>query len=423
MKDSRSGNHGTLRWRVFVWRVAFLALIVASLGGCVLANNEPVVFSTLLYGGLPVGPTDEVLVNTGYVVGYSDTKEDPLWVGYHVFAVSNPVSDKRPSRFRTDTRTAAQVSHDDYTNSGYDRGHMAPNATIDYCYGQGAQLETFYMSNVCPQTPTLNRGIWAKLEATVRDWANAFTEVWVFTGPIFDDDVDTLASGMEIPDAFYKIVVDEDDIVPYVRVLSFIIPQEVPAGADLASYLTSVDEVEQETGFDFLSKIPRFAGYASLEEAMESEIPTQLWTTEPPGEPHDGSNSVEQGATFLCNELQPRDVVIYRLLVNAPGRAEIPNEYFTLLNTTSTTVDLRGLTICDEQACWTIPSNMTDAVVEAGGTWTVYGRIYNPTSYTRGIALRNSGETVKLKCGSIVLDSWSYPRQSLDGVPITRPGY
>jgi len=407
---------------MFVWRIVFLALIVGSLSGCVLANNEPVVSCTLSYGGFPLGPANEVLVSTGYIVGYSDTREDPLWVSYHVFAVSNPVSDTRPSWFKVDTRTLAQVSYHDYTNSGYDRGHMAPNAAIDYCYGQEAQLETFYMSNVCPQSPTLNRGIWAKLESTVRDWANTFGEVWVFTGPIFDDVIETLPSGVEIPDAFYKIVINEVNGLP--RVLSFLIPQDVPPGTQLTAWLTSVDEIERMTGFDFFSNIPYFTD--QIEEAMECEVPTDLWTTTPwedNNEQHDGSNSFEHEVSISCDDLQPGNVVISKLLVNAPGRAEIPKEYFTILNTTTSTVDLRGLTICDEQACWTIPSTMTNAIIEPEDTWIVYGRTYNPNSNTRKIALRNSGETVKLKSGSIVLDSWSYPGKSPDGVPITRPGY
>ena len=408
MKHPHAENRGLMRGRKVVWRIAFLTLLVISLGGCVVASNGPSSPCTLCYGGFPLGSIDEVLSNEGYFVGYSDIRENPLWACYRVFAVLNPVSHDRPSRFKVDTRTAAQVSHDDYTHSGYDRGHMAPNAAIDYCYGQDGQLETFYMSNVCPQTPTLNRGIWKKLEDTVRDWANAFEEVWVFTGPVFDDEVETLASGVEIPDFFYKIIVDEVNGSP--RVISFIIPQEVPSGMELNSYLTSVDAVEEMTGFDFLWDIADL-----IEEVIESQIPTELWTTTP------GEDDNE--VTIPCGDLQPGDVVIYKLLVNAPGRAEIPNEYFTLLNTTTSTVDLRGLTICDEQACWTIPSTMTDAIIGPGETWTVYGRTYNPTSYTRKIALRNSGEAVKLKCGSIEIDSWSYPGGSSDGVPITRPGY
>jgi endonuclease G len=158
--------------------------------GCAVAI-EPSAPGPSYYGGLPLPAerVDEVLANTGFTVGYSDGREDPLWVCYEVFAVANPVAHDRPSRFSVDLRTVARVSHDDYTNSGYDRGHMAPNATIDYCYGRQAQLETFLMSNICLQTSNLNRGIWATLEDSERDWANKCGEIWVITGPVFDVDV------------------------------------------------------------------------------------------------------------------------------------------------------------------------------------------------------------------------------------------
>ena len=342
MKQLHAHDPGKHIGHRFVWKIAFLVLVIASLNGCALANNEPVVSCGLCYGGLPLGATDEVFVNTGYIVGYSDTRQDPLWVSYHVFAVSNPVSDERPSRFRTDTRTVAQVSHDDYTYSGYDRGHMAPNAAIDYCYGQEAQLETFYMSNVCPQMPTLNRGIWATLESKVRGWTNAFQKVWVMTGPIFDNDIETLTSGVEIPDAFYKIVIREVNGLP--RVLSFVIPQEAPAGANLSSYLTSVDAVEQDTGFDFLSNIPGFTD--DIEEAMESEIPTQLWPSTSASEP-----SVGKRPSPTATQDQPTplsaNVRITRIFYDGAVPRVESDEYVEITNYGQRGQDLRGWTLVD----------------------------------------------------------------------------
>jgi hypothetical protein len=125
-------------------------------------------------------------------------------------------------------------------------------------------------------------------------------------------------------------------------------------------------------------------------------------------------------STLRCANLKPGDVIISSVLANAAGSDEIPNECFTLLNTSTVPIDLRGLTISDEQACWTVPESMVDAVIDPGTTWIVYGRTYNPTSDTGAIALRNSGETLALTCGSVVLDVWNYPGESKDGVPIQR---
>jgi endonuclease G len=222
------------------------------------------------YEGNPRGAVDEILVNKAYCVGYSDLREDPLWVSYRVRFADDPASCERPSRFLVDARTKAKVSHDDYTGSGYDRGHMAPNATIAYAFGCDAQRETFLMSNVCPQTPTLNRGIWAQLEDDEREWEDEFGDLWVCTGPIFEGTIEALDSGVEIPDAFYKIIVDETGST--IRVLAFIIPQNVPAGAELGTFLTTVDEIETRTGFDFL-----WALDDATESVLESTAAAVVW--------------------------------------------------------------------------------------------------------------------------------------------------
>jgi DNA/RNA endonuclease G (NUC1) len=254
---------------------SFILLLVAclTLVSCVKVIAPPAsVFCTSCYAGTPVVPGNYTLLeNVGYSVGYSDTLENPLWASYRLFKVLDPISHERPSSFSIDYRTAARVSHDDYTNSGYDRGHMAPNASIDYCYGLTAQRESFMMSNICPQTPTLNRGIWASLEAYIRSCANALDEVWVFTGPVFDSVDEELASGVDIPDAFYKIVIDEVYGSP--RVISFLIPQNVASGSQYEDYLVSVDEIESETGINFLWSLTD-----SFEITLEAQVPSTLWS-------------------------------------------------------------------------------------------------------------------------------------------------
>jgi len=257
------------------FRVSFILLLVACLmlASCVEGIAPPASEACAsCYAGTPVASESYTLLeNISYSVGYSDALENPLWVSYRLFKVEDPISHERPSRFSIDYRTVSRVSHDDYTNSGYDRGHMAPNASIDYCYGLTAQRETFLMSNICPQTPTLNRGIWASLEAYVRSCANTCDEVWVFTGPVFDSIGEELASGVDIPDAFYKIVIDEVYGSP--RVLSFLIPQDVASGSQFRDYLVSVDQIELETGINFLWTLAD-----SIEITLEAQAPLALWS-------------------------------------------------------------------------------------------------------------------------------------------------
>jgi len=243
------------------------APIVATAGPA--GADRPYAYAGLPRSALPI----KVLKNQGFVVGYSDTRKNPLWVAYRILKIESPTTHKRPSRFKVDNRTAARVSHNDYTRSGYDRGHMAPNYAIATRYGGDAQLETFLMSNICPQKPSLNRHVWKGLEMLVaKDYANRLEEVWIICGPIFDEQIERLASGVEIPDAFYKIIVDEKD--GKVRVLAFVMPQGVSSSErdQLAKFLRSVDDVEQQTGLDFLHELPD-----DVEDRVEAEKARGGW--------------------------------------------------------------------------------------------------------------------------------------------------
>jgi len=200
-----------------------------------------------------------IIENTGFTIGYSDQRMNPLWVAYRVYPVDDPVSGKRPSKFKVDQRTESKISHKDYTHSGYDRGHMAPNYAIATRYGREAQLQTFLMSNICPQTPKLNRQIWKRLEMKI---AKDMDEVWVVTGPIFDNDIEKLASGVEIPDAFYKIIADDS---PSFR--AYIIPQDVVGSEKIEQFVVSVDSIENVTHIDFFWELDD-----ALEDSLEAVI-------------------------------------------------------------------------------------------------------------------------------------------------------
>jgi endonuclease G, mitochondrial len=226
------------------------------------------------YAGLPC-PTSysnrlEVIQNIGYAVGYDEKRKDPAWVAFCHHRVSSPQHLPRPTKFTVDERTTSRVASDDYTGTGYDRGHMAPNYAIAICFGQKAQLETFFMSNIVPQRPNLNRKDWRLLEERVVDYARRFGDVWEITGPIFGAQPRRLRAGVEIPDAFYKILLDEDRGKP--RVLAFVMSQEVVGSEPLEKFLTSVDETEKESGLDFLSDLPD-----DVETRLEAERPSGMW--------------------------------------------------------------------------------------------------------------------------------------------------
>jgi len=241
-----------------------------------VAVTAPAGDRTHLYGGAPriMAPpatTVRVLANTGYVVGYSESLGNPLWAAYRVTDIDLQDSPPRPDAFTPDLRTTARIESQVYSNSGYDRGHMAPNYAIATRYGQRAQEETFQMSNICPQRHALNAGTWKQLEQRIAtNYAGRFGEIWVQAGPVFGASPEKLRRRVAVPEAFYMIVVDESG--GRVRAEAFIFPQDTPAAAKMDDYLASVDEIERRTGLNFLSELPDEA-----EDALEARKVERAW--------------------------------------------------------------------------------------------------------------------------------------------------
>ena len=131
-----------------------------------------------------------VLINHGYMVGYSADRKQPLWAAYRVSNARRSVDYERPPFFYEDLRLPANARVAPDTFTGYDRGHMVPNSAINTQYGQLAQLETFLMSNICPQHADLNQRLWQTLEhRIINNYAPARDHIWVISGPIFEQNI------------------------------------------------------------------------------------------------------------------------------------------------------------------------------------------------------------------------------------------
>ncbi len=133
--------------------------------------------------------------------------------------------------------------------------------------------QTFLMSNISPQRPQLNRQLWRRLEQEIaNEYANELSEIWIITGPVLDENRERLESGVDIPDAFYKIVVDREENTETFRILAFLVPQDVDGNEPLENFLVSVDSIESLTHLDFLSTLDD-----SIEDVLESAVSTSLW--------------------------------------------------------------------------------------------------------------------------------------------------
>lgn len=279
--------------------VLIVVAVVFSLIACRQFHNRPVATPCLAAAGAVVQPSlqpslvssyegkyyyagqprlapefrDQILVltNIGYIVGYDERKKDPAWVCYRLFKINSMQAPPRPGKFERDRRTSAMSVSSDYTGTGYDRGHMAPNFAIAVCYGVAAQAETFLMSNIIPQKPNLNRKAWMYLEQKeIREYAQQFNNIFVMTGPIFDKSAGKLSPGENIPSACYKIMIDATG--GNTRMLAFIMPQDITGREPLESFLTSVDNIENRTGLDFCPDLA-----AGLQAKLEAETAGTIW--------------------------------------------------------------------------------------------------------------------------------------------------
>lgn len=213
--------------------------------------------------------TEQIIAHTGYTVSYNQDWLIPNWVAYELTAVEVEGTAPRRGAFCPDPdvrgRTATTY---DYSNSGWDRGHMAPAA--DMKWSERTMTESFYLSNICPQDRGLNGGIWLGLEEAVRDWARAQGNVYVVCGPIMGETFDTIGeNAVAIPDGFFKVVCKNVNGIYFT--IGFIFPNRDVKGS-IYDYACSVDEVEKKTGFDFFSAIPD-----SIEKKVEAECNTKDW--------------------------------------------------------------------------------------------------------------------------------------------------
>ncbi|AHM58823.1 DNA/RNA non-specific endonuclease [Flammeovirgaceae bacterium 311] len=223
--------------------------------------------------GWPASPFHvlELLEFKAYALAYDEAHEQAAWVAYRLLAREKGVKHERYDRFMADNRVSTgSADPDDYSNSGYDRGHLAPAG--DFSADKEAMKESFYMSNMSPQEPSFNRGIWSKLENQVRNWADEHEEVWVITGPVLLNQKRLKKIGnnkVSVPRYYYKVVLDVRE--PEIKMIGFVMKNS-GSSEPLNNFILPVDSIESLTGLDFFPMLPD-----ELEEAMESRSSAVGW--------------------------------------------------------------------------------------------------------------------------------------------------
>lgn len=215
-------------------------------------------------------PNEKVIQHTAYSLVYSHKHMQSKWVAYELSRFNITGSAERSRKFSIDPSISpptAQTS--DYTKTGYDRGHLAPAG--DMKFSASAMLESFYMSNVSPQLPGFNRGIWKKLEEQCRSWAPTSHPIFMVTGPILTDNLNThigKTCSISVPKRFFKVLLDT---AAPMRAIGFVL-ENVSSTLPLRNFALSIDEVEKITGLDFFPRLND-----SQESKLEKQVSIQGW--------------------------------------------------------------------------------------------------------------------------------------------------
>lgn len=193
---------------------------------------------------------DYVINKEAFTICYDKDNKIAKWVGYELTREEVKIHRKREDNFQEDTSipSSFRATLYDYKRSGYDRGHLAPNADIDLT--EKSQQESFLLSNIVPQNSELNRFGWNELEKYVRDLAFKNERIFVITGAI--PGYKTIGMNkINVPGELYKIIyIPEKNIG-----VSFLIPNINVSNEAIFSFTYEINFIELKTGSVFFPEI------------------------------------------------------------------------------------------------------------------------------------------------------------------------
>lgn len=213
---------------------------------------------------------EQIVRYSAFTLSYNEEYEQPSWVAYKLTETMIKGDAKRDNElFKEDKKVKTKTAtNEDYRGSGYDRGHLAPAA--DFKFSQEAMGETFYFSNISPQVPSFNRGIWNDLENEVRKWAKKEKEIFVVTGPIFTKNMSYIGKNkVAVPEYYYKVIIDVTP--PEYKGIGFIM-ENAALKEPIYHYAVTIDSVQKKTGLDFFPLLPD-----QVEVPLETTLELDAW--------------------------------------------------------------------------------------------------------------------------------------------------
>ena len=219
---------------------------------------------------LPTSTTNQIIQHPYYTLSYSEQHEQAEWVAYELKKEHLTSTNRKRPLFEPDRKVKTKSAHwGNYKNSGYSKGHLLPAG--DRKFSQGAYNNTFLTSNISPQKPEFNAGVWNRLEQKVRYWASKERHLYIVTGGILEDGLNTIGrEKVSVPKSYYKVLLDNTQ--PEVKAIAFLIPHK-ETKRPLYEFVVSIDHLERITGIDFFPALSDV-----LEDKLEAGADYKRWS-------------------------------------------------------------------------------------------------------------------------------------------------
>ena len=219
------------------------------------------------YVTMPYNITNETIYYTGMVMSFNKDLHIPNWCAWELRREETIATVPKGERYIYDSNVDGCAYSEDYKSSGYDRGHMVPQA--DMRWNQEALRCVSLMTNICPQKHELNNGAWRTLEENCRKWANIDGSIEIICGPIISDIEEYIGTTkVAVPKSYFKVIISTEVLPP--RGIGFIMPNEYVNGG-MQVCAISIDSVENVTGYDSFPNIKN-------EDYIEAQCDFNLWS-------------------------------------------------------------------------------------------------------------------------------------------------
>ena len=239
------------------WSVcAVTGIVFLAYNNHVLANPIDDNCPQFVLRGAPISKLQntQYLCKTNYAIHYRYDTKTAEYVVEHVTKESVTGPAKREDDFRPDQAIPKQYRSllSDYSGFPYDRGHLAPAG--NNTQSEDIMSESFLLSNMIPQVPNNNRGIWKQLETYIRNWVLEGKDIYVVSGTHYRADrALTIGEGkVGVPSFVWKVIVDRKNV----KAIAFYMPNTALPVKDLPKYALSVRELESIVGLNFHPNIP-----------------------------------------------------------------------------------------------------------------------------------------------------------------------